>query len=273
MKPRHWGMDFGPAQSSGGDRRRRHGNRLRGYVGAPWLHRHRPTGNHAPAAGHPPADNPWPEWPRTFRTDYGQEEAREIFGRDPREFSILAKRFIGDANDRVAEVHTVRVEWEQRDGRSSFRELPGTEQRWPAHLVLLAMGFLGPESTLVEQFGLEQDARSNVRTHEGAPEYGKFTTRRARRVRGRGYASRAKPGRLGHQRGARRGPRVRPLPDGGDALAVRAVDWREHPHRFSSQRRRSIIPIRRPARPLCAAVRPGRPPGLPGCAGDPLPCR
>jgi len=118
-----------------------------------------------------PADNPWPEWPRTFRTDYGQEEAKELFGRDPREFAILTKRFVGDGNGRVAEVHTVRVEWEQRDGRPSFRELPGTEQRWPAQLVLLAMGFLGPERTLIEQFGLEQDGRSNV-----AAEYGKFAT-------------------------------------------------------------------------------------------------
>ena len=56
-----------------------------------------------------PADNPWPEWPRTFRTDYGQEEAKEVFGRDPREFAILTKRFVGDANGHVREVHTVRV--------------------------------------------------------------------------------------------------------------------------------------------------------------------
>ena len=118
-----------------------------------------------------PADNPWPEWPRTFRTDYGQEEAREVFGRDPREFAILTQRFVGDASGHVREVHTVRVQWEQRDGRPAFRELPGTEQVWPAHLVLLAMGFVGPESTLVTQFGLEQDARTNVRA-----EYGQFAT-------------------------------------------------------------------------------------------------
>jgi glutamate synthase (NADPH) small chain len=118
-----------------------------------------------------PADNPWPEWPRTFRTDYGQEEAKEVFGRDPREFAILTKRFVGDANGNVREVHTVRVEWGKTDGRPSFRELPGTEERWSAHLVLLAMGFLGPESTLVQQFGLEQDARTNVRA-----EYGQFAT-------------------------------------------------------------------------------------------------
>ncbi len=116
-------------------------------------------------------DNPWPEWPRTFRTDYGQEEAREVFGHDPREFTILTKRFVGDSSGQVREVHTVRVAWGQKDGRPTFLEIPGTEQRWPAQLVLLAMGFLGPESTLVEQLGLEQDARSNVRA-----EYGRFAT-------------------------------------------------------------------------------------------------
>jgi len=118
-----------------------------------------------------PLDNPWPEWPRTFRVDYGQEEAKAIFGRDPREFAILTKRFVGDESGRVHEVHTVRVQWEQTGGRPTFREIPGTEQHWPARLVLLAMGFLGPENTLLEQFGLEQDSRSNVRA-----EYGKFAT-------------------------------------------------------------------------------------------------
>ena len=118
-----------------------------------------------------PPDNPWPEWPRTFRTDYGQEEAKETFGRDPREFAILTKRFVGDGSGQVREVHTVRGAWGQKDGRASFVEIPGTEQHWPAQLVLLAMGFLGPESTLVEQFGLEQDARSNV-----SADYGRFAT-------------------------------------------------------------------------------------------------
>ncbi len=117
------------------------------------------------------ADNPWPEWPRIFRTDYGQEEAIDTFGKDTRQYAITTKRFVGDALGRVREVHTVRVEWEQTNGWPAFREIPGTEERWPAQLVLLAMGFLGPESTLVEQFGLEQDARSNVKA-----EYGRFAT-------------------------------------------------------------------------------------------------
>ncbi|MGE5601793.1 MAG: glutamate synthase, partial [Nitrososphaerales archaeon] len=117
------------------------------------------------------ADNPWPEWPRIFRTDYGQEEAIDTFGKDPRQYAITTKRFVGDAQGRVAEVHTVRVAWEQTNGRPSFHEIPGTDEHWPAQLVLLAMGFLGPEVTLLEQFGLEQDVRSNVKA-----EYGRFAT-------------------------------------------------------------------------------------------------
>lgn len=118
-----------------------------------------------------PADNPWPEWPRIFKTDYGQEEAIDAFGRDPRQYAITAKRFVGDASGHVAEVHTVRVRWEQEGGRPVPKEIPGSEERWPAQLVLLAMGFLGPESVVIEQLGLERDARSNVKA-----EHGKFAT-------------------------------------------------------------------------------------------------
>ena len=120
---------------------------------------------------HRQPDNPWPEWPRTYRLDYGQEEAIALLGRDPREYGILTRRCVGDEAGRVREVHTVRVAWEQVDGRRTFREIPGTEQRWPARLVLLALGFLGPEDTLPAAFGVEQDARSNV-----AAEYGRFAT-------------------------------------------------------------------------------------------------
>ena len=119
-----------------------------------------------------PADNPWPEWPRTFRTDYGQEEAQAVFGRDPREFAILTKRFVGDSGrPRARSAHGAGASGSRPTAGRPSAEIPGTEQRWPAHLVLLAMGFLGPESTLVEQFGVEQDARTNVRA-----EYGKFAT-------------------------------------------------------------------------------------------------
>lgn len=116
-------------------------------------------------------DNPWPEWPKTYKLDYGQEEAQAIFGHEPREYSILTKRFVGDEQGNVKEAHTVRVRMEQENGRLAFKEIPGTEQVWPCQLVLLAMGFLGPESTILQQLGVEQDPRSNVKAA-----YGKFAT-------------------------------------------------------------------------------------------------
>jgi glutamate synthase (NADPH/NADH) small chain len=98
--------------------------------------------------------------------DYGQEEAKAIFGQDPRQFCILTKRFVGDANGNVKEVHTVQVEWVLgANGRPTPHELPGTEKVWPAQLVLLAMGFLGPEDRLLEQMGVARDERSNVRAN------------------------------------------------------------------------------------------------------------
>ncbi|MCB0146966.1 MAG: glutamate synthase subunit beta, partial [Caldilineaceae bacterium] len=85
-------------------------------------------------------DNPWPQWPRIFRTDYGQEEATARFGEDPRTFQISTTKFVGDENGHVKELHTVKVNMVFKDGRMSFEPIPGTEQVWPAQLVLLAMG-------------------------------------------------------------------------------------------------------------------------------------
>ncbi len=116
----------------------------------------------------PPAerapDNPWPQWPKVYRLDYGQEEAAALFGQDPRAYSIMSKRFIGDDTGRVCGVETVRLEWvRDESGRIRPRELPGTERAWPAQLILLAMGFLGPEQDgLLAQFGVRLDARGNV---------------------------------------------------------------------------------------------------------------
>ena len=109
-------------------------------------------------------DNPWPEWPKVFKVDYGQEEATAITGADPRQFCIQTKRFVGDEQGRVSAVHTVQVEWVAgANGRLAPREIPGSEKVWPAQLVLLAMGFLGPEDQLLEQLHIERDERSNVR--------------------------------------------------------------------------------------------------------------
>lgn len=117
-------------------------------------------------------NNPWPQWPKVLKVDYGQEEAAEIFGSDPRKYCITAKKFTGDANGSVKEVHTIEVEWRKdASGRFVPSEIPGTEKIYPAQLVLLAMGFLGPEDTVLKNLGVEQDGRSNVKA-----EYGKFAT-------------------------------------------------------------------------------------------------
>jgi glutamate synthase (NADPH) small chain len=113
-------------------------------------------------------DNPWPEWPKVFKVDYGQEEAAALYGQDPRHYTITTKRFVGDDRGNVKEVHTIEVEWVPgANGRLAPREIAGTEKVWPAQLVLLAMGFLGPEDLLVGQLGVERDERSNVRTPGG----------------------------------------------------------------------------------------------------------
>lgn len=117
------------------------------------------------------ADNPWPQWPKVYKLDYGQEEAKAAFGDDPRQYLIQTKKFVGDSSGHVKEIHTIRIEWSRDNGRVVPREIPGTERVFPAQLVLLAMGFLGPESPVLEQLGVERDARSNAKA-----EHGKFVT-------------------------------------------------------------------------------------------------
>ena len=119
----------------------------------------------------PPAEradnNPWPQWPRILRTDYGHQEVSAKFGDDPRTYSLLTKEFIGDENGHVKGVKTINVKWKNDNGRMSFEEVPGSEKVWEAELVLLAMGFLGPEQYVAEGAGLELDPRSNYQAaHE-----------------------------------------------------------------------------------------------------------
>ena len=109
-------------------------------------------------------DNPWPEWPKTYKLDYGQEEAVAKFGADPRVYVTTATKFEGDSNGQVQAVHTVQVEWTKNDkGQFIPKNIPGTEEVLPTQLVLLAMGFLGPEQSLLESLGIERDARSNAK--------------------------------------------------------------------------------------------------------------
>jgi glutamate synthase (NADPH/NADH) small chain len=105
-----------------------------------------------------------------YRLDYGHEEAAALFGADPRRYAMMTKRFEGDADGHVSAVHTVRVEWKgsaNNGSRPTPHEVSGSEQVWPAQLVLLAMGFSGPEGHLLDRLGVERDARSNVKTPAG----------------------------------------------------------------------------------------------------------
>ena len=117
-------------------------------------------------------DNPWPEWPKTLKVDYGQEEAAAKFGADPRTYLTTATKFEGDENGQVKAVHVVNVEW-KKDEKGNFgpQKIAGTEKVLPAQLVLLAMGFLGPEQPLLEALNIERDARSNAKA-----DFEKYTT-------------------------------------------------------------------------------------------------
>ncbi|UCF35828.1 MAG: glutamate synthase subunit beta [Acidobacteriota bacterium] len=112
-------------------------------------------------------ENPWPFWPRILRTDYGQEEVGAVFGKDPREFAIMTTRFEGNEAGQVKALHTVHVKWVAVDGRLQPEAIPGTERIYNADLVLLSMGFLGPEDLLLDQIGVERDRRSNARAEFG----------------------------------------------------------------------------------------------------------
>ena len=114
------------------------------------------------------ANNPWPEWPKVYKMDYGQEEAAAKFGDDPRVYLTTATHFEGDGEGKVKAVHVVDVEWRKNDqGQFGPQPVAGTERVLPAQLVLLAMGFLGPEQPLLDALGVERDGRSNVKAEHG----------------------------------------------------------------------------------------------------------
>jgi glutamate synthase (NADPH/NADH) small chain len=117
-------------------------------------------------------DNPWPEWPKTLKVDYGQEEAAAKQGADPRVYLTTVKKFVGDAEGRVKELVTVQIKWDKNEkGQFVPVEQAGTEKTVPAQLVLLAMGFLGPEQAMLDELKLERDARTNIKA-----EHEKYTT-------------------------------------------------------------------------------------------------
>jgi glutamate synthase (NADPH/NADH) small chain len=114
-------------------------------------------------------DNPWPEWPKTLKVDYGQEEAAARFGADPRVYLTTVKKFAGDETGAVKELVTVDVKWERNErGQFAPKEAAGTERTRPAQLVLLAMGFLGPEKPLLDELRVATDPRGNVQAGHGS---------------------------------------------------------------------------------------------------------
>ncbi len=128
-------------------------------------------------------NNPWPQWPRVYKKDYGHEEAAAKFdystmpgktlAEDPREYAIQTAEFLGDDKGNLRAVKTMRLDWSRPDTEKNtpFSVIPGSEREWPAQLCFLALGFKGPEKTVGEQLGIEFDPRSNYKA-----DHGKFTT-------------------------------------------------------------------------------------------------
>lgn len=118
------------------------------------------------------ASNPWPEWPKICKTDYGQEEAIAVFGHDPRIYESTVKEFVKDKNGSLKAVKIVKLSWEKdpASGRMKMSEVPGSEQTLPAEIVLIAAGFLGSQKYVTDAFHVDINERSNVKTVAGAYE-------------------------------------------------------------------------------------------------------
>ena len=112
------------------------------------------------------ASNPWPEWPRILKTDYGQEEAIYKFGHDPRVYQTTVKEFVKDKKGHLKEVVVVSLEAkkDKATGRMNMVPVEGSEKTYPAQLVLIAAGFLGSEAYVRDSFAVEADLRTNVKT-------------------------------------------------------------------------------------------------------------
>ena len=114
-------------------------------------------------------NNPWPEWPKVCKTDYGQQEAIAVYGHDPRIYESTVKEFVKDKNGKLKAVKIVKLTWEKdaATGRMNMKEVPGSEKELPADIVLIAAGFLGTQSYVAEAFGVELNERTNVKTETG----------------------------------------------------------------------------------------------------------
>lgn len=110
-------------------------------------------------------NNPWPEYPRVFKTDYGQEEAIELFEKDPRSFCVSSKEFIGKRGQ-LTGLKLCQNVWKEENGRRYPVDLPETEEIVPAQMILLAMGFVGSEQRIFDEFKIEKDARTNIKAND-----------------------------------------------------------------------------------------------------------
>lgn len=115
-------------------------------------------------------NNPWPEWPKICKTDYGQEEAIALFGHDPRIYEATVKEFIKDKDGKLKAVKLVKLAWEKdpETGRMNMKEIPGSEKLLDADIVLIAAGFLGAQKYVTDAFKVELNERTNVKTAPGA---------------------------------------------------------------------------------------------------------
>ena len=114
-------------------------------------------------------DNPWPQWPKVCKTDYGQEEAIAVFGKDPRVYQTTVKEFLKDKSGKLCGLVTVKLESQkdEKTGRMVMAEVAGSEQKMDADLALIAAGFLGTEKYVADAFGIALDGRTNVKTEQG----------------------------------------------------------------------------------------------------------
>ncbi len=108
-------------------------------------------------------NNPWPQYPKVLKTDYGQEEAIHVYGKDPRDYEMMTTDVVTDKDGNVTELTAVKVKWTpDENGRFNPEPIKGSETTYKADIVLLAMGFLGPEKTMIDEMGLSTDPRGNV---------------------------------------------------------------------------------------------------------------
>ena len=114
------------------------------------------------------SNNPWPLWPNILRTDYGHQESIERFGVDPREYEVSSNLFVDDGDSKVSGLKTQSIKWIKKEGQWTMDFIEGTEKLWEADLILLAMGFTGPEKDLPDQLGVNFDQKENIDTPLGS---------------------------------------------------------------------------------------------------------